>query len=544
MAPDAVNHDKAGAVFVAKVRRDLMKKRNRYLLGSLGLVTAMSFVAWSAGSSACNEARGNNEPPAKKDFQVVLDTSIAPVIHLEYDMIQFYSRKAMDHFYTSWHETADKKLSIVHLGDSHLQSDIFPGQVRKNLHALLGDGGRGLVFPYSTANTYSSVEYKSQHTGEWDYAKSLRLPPKIPLGVIGMSSRTSKPNSSFTLTFDDPVPNTYDRLRVYCKKEHNSFDLRIDFGDGNPVTVAIDSSSTDTLPYYEIKMPPMGTVLKATAVKTSDAENELEFYGMTMECSADKGVVYHNCGVGGAMYRSILYEDLFQDQLPTLDPDVVIVDFGTNDYLYDDSIKTDLDSQIVEVIRRIRAVTPGVSIILTSTQDMYWKGDNLVHGEDFSNHIHRIAKQQDCGMFDWYWISGGRTTMSRWQDRGYANPDGIHLSPKGYRLKGDLLTDAMIRTMAYMENNPDNDSLVFNMDTLSQKQKSLILPDSLRKNPYSVYGRTPIHHKVTRGQTLGGIAHKYGVTVAQIKKWNHLKGDMIYVGQVLVIYKEPKKKKK
>lgn len=520
-----------------------MTKRNSYLLGCIGLVSAVSLTAWTLGYSTCNEAMSANDPPAKKNFQVVLDTSIAPVIHLEYNMIQFYSQKALDNFYTAWHQTSERKLSVVHIGDSHLQSDIYPGQLRKNLHTLHGDGGRGLVFPYSTANTYSSVEYKSEHTGEWEYAKSLRLPPKIPLGVVGMSSRTLKANSSFTLTFDDPVPVHYDRLRIYCKKQHNSFDLDIDFGDGKPVRVAIDSSSADTLPYYEMAMPKMGNVLKVKAVKANDFESEFEFYGMTMESSADRGAVVHNGGVGGAMYRSILYEELFQEQLPTLEPDVVIVDFGTNDYLYDDSIKPELDTQIVEVIERIRAVTPQASIILTSTQDMYWKGDNLVHGEDFSDLIHRIAKQYDCGLFDWYWISGGRTTMSRWMERSYANPDGIHLSPKGYRLKGDLLTDAMIRTMSWMEKNPDGDSLVFNTDSLSAIQKKLILPDSLRKNPYSVYGRTPVRHTVTRGQTLGGIARKYGVTVAQIKKWNNLKSDMIYVGQKLTIYKTPKKKK-
>jgi len=517
--------------------------KNKNSIRSL-IAAAILCVAWGLFSlTSCNEVRSNNEPPSKQGFQIVLDTSISPVIHLEYNMIQFYTRKALDHFTTAWHESGSKKLSVVHLGDSHLQSDIFPGQVRKNLHTLHGDGGRGLIFPYSAAKTYSSVEYKSEHTGEWDYAKSLRLPPKIPLGVIGMSCSTIQANSSFTLTFDDPIPANYDRLRVYCKKEHKSFDLQLDFGDDKPIVITVDSSSKDTLPYYEIKLPKMGNVLTGKVLKNNEDEKEFEFYGMTMESSADHGAVLHNCGVGGAMYRSILYEDLFETQLKTLEPDLVIVDFGTNDYLYDDSIKTDLDTQIVQSIARIRRACPNTSIILTSTQDMYWKGDNLIHGEDFSNLIHGLAKKYDCGMFDWYWISGGRTTMSRWMDRHYANPDGIHLSPKGYRLKGDLLTDAMVRTIKFLDTNTEADSLVFNTDSISAEQKKLILPDSLRKNPYAVNGKTSVRHRVTRGQTLGGIARKYGVTVGQIKKWNGLKSDMIYVGQTLIIYKSPKKKK-
>ncbi|MEG0732759.1 MAG: LysM peptidoglycan-binding domain-containing protein, partial [Vagococcus sp.] len=42
-------------------------------------------------------------------------------------------------------------------------------------------------------------------------------------------------------------------------------------------------------------------------------------------------------------------------------------------------------------------------------------------------------------------------------------------------------------------------------------------------------------HKVKRGDTLYGIALEYGVTVAQLKSWNGLKSDMIYVGQNLQV---------
>lgn len=44
-------------------------------------------------------------------------------------------------------------------------------------------------------------------------------------------------------------------------------------------------------------------------------------------------------------------------------------------------------------------------------------------------------------------------------------------------------------------------------------------------------------HTVKSGDVLGRIAQKYGVSVAQIKKWNGLKNDSIRIGQKLVIYK-------
>lgn len=46
-----------------------------------------------------------------------------------------------------------------------------------------------------------------------------------------------------------------------------------------------------------------------------------------------------------------------------------------------------------------------------------------------------------------------------------------------------------------------------------------------------------IRYKVKSGDYLGKLASRYHVSVAQIKKWNHLKSNDLRVGQVLTIYK-------
>ena len=47
---------------------------------------------------------------------------------------------------------------------------------------------------------------------------------------------------------------------------------------------------------------------------------------------------------------------------------------------------------------------------------------------------------------------------------------------------------------------------------------------------------TYVMHTVKKGESLGKIANKYHVSVANIKKWNNLRKDVISVGQKLVIY--------
>lgn len=46
-----------------------------------------------------------------------------------------------------------------------------------------------------------------------------------------------------------------------------------------------------------------------------------------------------------------------------------------------------------------------------------------------------------------------------------------------------------------------------------------------------------VRYKVRNGDNLGAIARKYHCSVSQLKKWNHLRSDMIRVGQILYIYK-------
>ncbi|MBI3665606.1 MAG: transglycosylase SLT domain-containing protein [Acidobacteria bacterium] len=68
----------------------------------------------------------------------------------------------------------------------------------------------------------------------------------------------------------------------------------------------------------------------------------------------------------------------------------------------------------------------------------------------------------------------------------------------------------------------------------------LNIPVPLRPEPVQtaaagVGRRTQAIHKVQPGETLGGVARRYRVTVAQLQVWNHLEGDHLQVGHVLSI---------
>ena len=59
--------------------------------------------------------------------------------------------------------------------------------------------------------------------------------------------------------------------------------------------------------------------------------------------------------------------------------------------------------------------------------------------------------------------------------------------------------------------------------------------DLVKKSSGTSTGDTT--YSVVKGDTLWGIATKYGTTVANLKSWNNLKSDTISVGQKLIVKK-------
>jgi membrane-bound lytic murein transglycosylase D len=69
--------------------------------------------------------------------------------------------------------------------------------------------------------------------------------------------------------------------------------------------------------------------------------------------------------------------------------------------------------------------------------------------------------------------------------------------------------------------------------------KANVVKDSVKANTTILAATKSLYHKVKKGDNLANVAEKYGVTIAEIKRWNRIKGNTIAYGRSLKINTDP-----
>ena len=234
--------------------------------------------------------------------------------------------------------------------------------------------------------------------------------------------------------------------------------------------------------------------------------------------------------MGAAAFRSILTLEKLPVQVPLIKPDIVLLDFGTNDILYHNRIEPTLEKEVNQAIEWWRSMCPDILIVLTSTQDLFYKNHPITAGIQFRNFMDSMARSKECLFWNWYDLSGGINTIRDWASLGFAKTDHVHLTKEGYRIKGSLLYESFINTLNRIQDNPDVRELSVPLKAYGgaievAKVQNAVIPPKVITRKY----------KVKSGDTLSEIAEKFHTTIKKIKAVNHLTSDRIQVGKTLKI---------
>ncbi len=369
-------------------------------------------------------------------------------IHYDKNIIQFFSDSSQFENFFSKYDSINfygkGKLNIVHFGGSHIQADIYTHRLRYRLQTFMpgANGGRGLIFPFRIAQTNNPGNYRVHFTGEWDYCKNTQNKKQCTLGVMGIAGYTQNSNSTIEIAINPDSTDFYDfnKVRIYTSLDTNSF---IPVVNKN----IIKSKSFDYKKgIIEYTLKEYVDTLFFSLEKTDSIQNNFTLYGFEL-INDNPGVVYNSIGINGSSLPSYLKCQLFEEQLSVVNPDLVVISIGTNDgntrNFNRDLYKLNYDS----LIQKIRNASPDAAILLTVPNDSYlyrkYINKNTAKIEEV---IIELAKEHNCGVWDFYEIMGGLNSIFVWQREGLAKYDKIHFNYKGYMLKGDLLFNAILKS--------------------------------------------------------------------------------------------------
>jgi LysM repeat protein len=434
---------------------------------------------------------------------------------------------ALNKFFTALSRSDKRKAKVLHIGDSHVQADFFTGEIRDRIQQVFGAGGRGLIFPYASAGTHGTRDYRTYSYGVWKYAKNIHSVPELTIGLTGATIYTEDVTAGFRFQFREGFIQEKDLiLKIYCDKGPRSLDAQVIYPGGD--TILVNCSSNDGLPYAKVLLPRAPNDFSIRFIQNTEESSYFQCYGLSIENISQQGVLYHSVGINGAGYTALLRQGLMPEQLKEISPDLVVIDLGANDFYPKIIDQPVFEENLREILRIIRGVCPGISILVTCSQDIYCRKRNVAECKRFAAIARSVAFEMDCGFYDYYRISGGQFAMNKWYQNQLAKPDRVHLTASGYAVKGELYFNAFLN--AYLKwMKGERDSFL-----IPESLVSSIVP-ALTPVESTVPSSTARKYTVRSGDNLGSIAQRYGVSVSQLKSWNGLRSDQIRIGQVLKV---------
>ena len=123
-------------------------------------------------------------------------------------------------------QSQNKKINIIHIGDSHIQADLMTAKVRRNLQNVFGNAGRGFVFPHNLARTNGSWDVKFSSNANWNNYKIVSPISDNKVGLSAIVLSTKSDNFSIEFNAKD-VYNFFKTIKIITPKNTNSFGFSI-----------------------------------------------------------------------------------------------------------------------------------------------------------------------------------------------------------------------------------------------------------------------------------------------------------------------------
>jgi lysophospholipase L1-like esterase len=331
---------------------------------------------------------------------------------------------------------------VLHYGDSPVTADSITADVRSLLQQRFGDAGHGFVLIAKPWAWYGHRGVELSGKG-WRIAAAT-MPARAKDGFHGLGGVSFEGDTGASSHFE--LAEEHARMEIHFLRQPGGGVLSVETPGQKLGDVSTDGP--DKQPDYQTFQLSPG----AREINLTVELGPVRLFGVSFERNPP-GVIYNSLGLNGGQVPSVVhYFDKAQwtEELQHQHPDLVVINYGTNESIYAEYIERSYPGELRQVIARVKAAVPRASVLIMSPMDRGQRDSNsritTVPTLPRLVQIQRqMAAEMDCAFFNTFQAMGGEGTMARWytSEPRLVSADFTHPLPAGARKVGVLLDQAL-----------------------------------------------------------------------------------------------------
>lgn len=353
----------------------------------------------------------------------------------------------LDHFYEALAKVEKKEagaaVRIAHYGDSPTTADLITADVRELLQRQFGDAGHGYYLIDKPWAWYAHRGVASEASG-WESEPATTA--KIRDGMYGYGGVSFRGGAGARARFKWAKNSEHNEVEIGYFRQAQGGTVRVEACGAKLGEIEMSGEAGSAFAKFAL-----APECKELALQVQSGRVRL--YGVSLRREAS-GVIYDSLGINGA-YISVLSKFLkpehWADQLRHYQPDLVVINYGTNESVYAAFVDKVFEKELRETIQRARRAVPEASILVMSPMDRGVRGasgaiETVPAIEKLVEIERRVAEEEKVAFFSTFTAMGGNGTMREWYEGTprLVGADFIHPMPAGAKRIGEYLYRALL----------------------------------------------------------------------------------------------------
>lgn len=352
----------------------------------------------------------------------------------------------LDVFYQTLYELKTNQrqtVSVVHIGDSHIQGDYLTEPIRRNIQYDFGNAGRGFIVAGRVAGTNESFNIRTRSNVAWDAKRCVHPEKPLPIGLGGITISTTHVGEIDIAMTDPFIDYSFGSVRLFYLADSLSFDFVVTDTAGHILGAIVPDGNYSFSGKSNLPYPASNIRLKT--IQRRPGQTHATIFGLSLE-NGNNGVLYHSIGVNGARYKHYNAAESFSVQTAALAPSLFILSLGTNEALDYPRVDKELGQQLDKLVTALQKENPDAHFIFSTPPVGLLRKRGVNPGlEVVRQQIIRYAVENGFAFWDLYKVLGGAEGVDRWKETGLLRPDGVHFTKQGYAYQANLFYHALLK---------------------------------------------------------------------------------------------------